>query len=1141
MKPKKTTSGAPKTLSEKQLRNIWGELKPLPLLERLRTLQPSARWSSSGSRLKGCCPFHLDNTPSFHVFLDRGYAKCFGCEKFVWNPVELWAEIRGTTWSLALADLRQQFNIKFLTTAASQQLSAWERNQQLKQRIASICHDELINAIANPGDASSAYALPAVSYITNTRKIPVDALPTLHMLGVLPPIGRVVARLDAEAAAENEARELAATELGEKLTKVVSLADEARAYLEQVKGWSGSLVFRLDVAPDAIGRLKLRRPDTKDILFIDDAYETEDLGFFGLGWTLYKPMFGALQKYVPGIHLVEGEFDALTAMSRMVLAGGPTFLLVSGGGSSAAHRIDSLSTLGVEEVYLIGDAPGDEKKGDGLIRAWLPHIRKLRSRIFVGHSKFPGCGDPDEMVCNMGLEPFQHAMLQVKDRDFFQAPQEWVFDQAQPVLEAIDESDIRLRVDRAVEWGRLLKNGVECDAFVEACHKGYGLPAALLKKEIVAKEEDEPAFIMRLVDVLHQIFLVVGQRSFDADRTISLWHKENRRIVEVALADEVSIERHLTPHLGALYQFLVERVGVPEFLEPTDSEKQAKHLQKLDTAIRWYMKQALIIMTLGAPDYGTAEERGAGIHVIRDRGRGSPTLYLVNGRDVYYGTYDAEEKLSWLQLPGPTHNGIIFDVGSEVQDKPWAPWVETVADLDRANALDIKGVWERVHALVDAGWQYNSHAITSQFLASHIMATTVCDTFRRKVAVAFHADTRAGKSKMVMGLLGGTDFSRIHILASAVGMPSFTPAGIKQSMNNKTRPLCLDEFEDEGSGDKKSRIVTESYELFRNLLGENNTITQGSRGNRAVNYRLVFNLFLASINRARKSQDANRMVTIYMKRVDGRADPVQILLQQFGDAYIEQLRHDLSIALLPHTAHLQRLYSEIEVEFSQPGARPEAIDSRIFEGLYQAMSVMKLIGMDYRQFALDFCDANKEVLTVAAGQTDTMDVFDWTTQTACILTRGSDHDQDRRFASVLQMLASPETRREINISGTGLFYDEPTQLLVVNWTMAIQRVLNQHAKYGKETNVFNLRELANRAPHAIKAAELDASGALSRLRPVGLAGVPTPHLTAYQMGHIIQSLTAPGTVAPKALAVVAALPLPLEATPGKAVDDGDFT
>ena len=39
------------------------------------TLQPK------GGSYWGCCPFHNEKTPSFHVLPDRQYYHCFGCKK----------------------------------------------------------------------------------------------------------------------------------------------------------------------------------------------------------------------------------------------------------------------------------------------------------------------------------------------------------------------------------------------------------------------------------------------------------------------------------------------------------------------------------------------------------------------------------------------------------------------------------------------------------------------------------------------------------------------------------------------------------------------------------------------------------------------------------------------------------------------------------------------------------------------------------------------------------------------------------------------------------------------------------------------------------------------------------------------------
>lgn len=1106
-------------------------MKPLSLLERLRVAQPDARWTAAGSRVSGRCPYHEDKTPSFHIYLDRGYAKCYGCNHYVSNPVEFWGHVRSLGRAEALADLRQLFGLKFLTTSSSSQLRDWERNQVLKKKIAQICHDELINAISAPDDPKYAFAQEAVTYLLNVRRLPRDTIPTLGMVGVVPPLATIIRALDKEAETENLRRLEIAAATDTRVEKVISYSAEAQEYLKKSAGWLGSLIFRLDVTPDIVGRLKIRRADSKDFLILEDAYE-DDLGFLGLGWSLFRGLLGPQQHYVPGAYVVEGEFDALSIMARQVEMGGPGFVVLSAGGSPGGHQIDNLRNVGFEEGYLVGDGPS--KNGDELIKSWLPHIRKLRTRIFVGYSAFPGCGDPDEAVVRHGLDVVQRTFLDLTNKNLFQHPQDWIFERAAPEIEAIDESDLRFRTESAAEWGRYLKNGVECDVYVEYCAKAYGLPAALLKREIVAREEDEPAFIFRVANVLSQQFFVVGQRSSEATRRLVLWHKQQRKIVEISLSDDGSIERELGAVQGPHFQFFQEHVGLPPFLETPDIQKaKGTYLKKQHEDFRFYLRQALTHLSQGAPDFDTAPRLGQGIHVVRSPDGGPPTLYAVNGRDVYVGTFDAHEKLNWIALEGPSYNGLIFDVGIRQAEPAWMDGVNSVSDLDRAPTIDLKDVWARLHALIDNGWRYKNHAVTAKFLTSHLIAATLCNAFRRQVMVAFHADSRAGKSKMLMGLIGGTAHPEAKVVAAAVGMPDFTAAGIRQRMNNKVLPLCLDEFEDEGSADRKGRTITETLEMFRNLTGEDNTFSMGSREGTPVTWRLNFFVFIAAINKARKVQDANRMVAIYMERSDNRPDPIQILKSEYGVNYLTQLRQDMVIALLPHAAELQRAYGVIEAHYGKAGSIPSGVDSRVFEALYPALSILKLMGEDYQAYADEFCEANAEMLAVTAGHTDSMALFNWICQSPKLKVRVGEHG-DRNDATLLQMLAMPETRDDINSSGSGLYYDDLTETLVVNWTTAIQTVLSSNSRYSRETNVYNLRDLANRAPHALKPDELENSDALRRLRGHGLMGVPVSHMSGFSITHLMHNLKPTHSVES---------PAPLKEEPAfqrLEVDDGDF-
>jgi hypothetical protein len=121
---------------------------------------------------------------------------------------------------------------------------------------------------------------------------------------------------------------------------------------------------------------------------------------------------------------------------------------------------------------------------------------------------------------------------------------------------------------------------------------------------------------------------------------------------------------------------------------------------------------------------------------------------------------------------------------------------------------------------------------------------------------------------------------------------------------------------------------------------------------------------------------------------------------------------------------------------------------------------MKLLGRDYRRFEIEFCDANRESIEHHASHTDTQALFDWVCNSPKLKLRIGEH-RDRNDATLLQLLTSPDTREEINVSGSGLFYDDIAELVVVNWTQAIQTVLSGHARYGRETNIYNLRDLAS--------------------------------------------------------------------------------
>ena len=59
------------------------------------------RLSRRGRDLWGCCPFHNEKTPSFHVVPDKGFYHCFGCGQHG-NSIDFIMAIEGLEFVPAL-------------------------------------------------------------------------------------------------------------------------------------------------------------------------------------------------------------------------------------------------------------------------------------------------------------------------------------------------------------------------------------------------------------------------------------------------------------------------------------------------------------------------------------------------------------------------------------------------------------------------------------------------------------------------------------------------------------------------------------------------------------------------------------------------------------------------------------------------------------------------------------------------------------------------------------------------------------------------------------------------------------------------------------------------------------------------------
>lgn len=65
----------------------------------------------TGRTYSGCCPFHQEKTPSFHVYRDKAYYHCFGCQANG-NAIRFLMELENRNFIDVIKDLAQQTGIE---------------------------------------------------------------------------------------------------------------------------------------------------------------------------------------------------------------------------------------------------------------------------------------------------------------------------------------------------------------------------------------------------------------------------------------------------------------------------------------------------------------------------------------------------------------------------------------------------------------------------------------------------------------------------------------------------------------------------------------------------------------------------------------------------------------------------------------------------------------------------------------------------------------------------------------------------------------------------------------------------------------------------------------------------------------------
>jgi hypothetical protein len=1085
-------------ISPPKLRRIWNQVSMQDWMHVLRVVHASNKWSLTGRRIMGLCPFHQDKKPSFTIDFDRQHAKCFSpdCGKYFWDPIRFYKEIQATpmTYPEALAEMKDRFNIQ-LALKTIKQMGKLHAHRQMKRILYTVLNGELTDVAHVKPHNDILYGQNTVRYLKH-RQIP-DVYHCLP-IGILPPKNRLQKLIDDYAAREN----------------IDSPWEQVEAYFGKFLDdtlWLGALLFFTGDSPSEIGRIKIYgvpqfkngiyMEDEKARAFIPDEYELHN-GIFGLfGAGPYQPMFAS--KTIKSFVLVEGEFDALSIMSRQFDSGDINFMVFSGGGG-AVGSLDLMRAFGFQVGYVV---PDRDKPGDNYARAILQDTLKLSVRVFQWPltldipAKAPEDKiDPDDAVKFHGFEKVDR---EFRKNENYKLPYRWALERAERAMADIPEDDIRYLTNVAAKWGRFVRDNSEQQAYLQEISKTYNVNAGLILNEMIAGDDNEEAFIERLRLVLSgRLHVLHSIRTGNSD-VLRVFDRITNEIYDLFLNEPKKIVATVELMMRKdLYKFIREDVGEPGFLLTYEEAVQDKQLvyMKYSNALAGYLAKAVARLASALPAQSDVRPMAAGLHcVVEGDGQHDEevTLYLVNGMAMYKGLFDKAGQLLWKKLLGPADGNYVVFADRDNRPQTIYPLIKNADDLNRDPGATIHDLFEELRDVIRVGWDFKHHHVTCDLLTAIVMQQFIANCLPRQPVLMFTSEQSGGKSSFIGGLLGGITNPNLKVVP-AIFMDNYTAAGVRQSMNYSTVPICLDEFEDKGGNDRKSQAVRACLLVFRGLANaEGNTIL-GTASGRHQEFKIHAPVNVAGIRVLHDPADISRFIIVEMDRKLKRPSPEDSIIQTFGLQKIRRLRDLLPRVMFRHAREVRQALYDIADEYRDGKGLLYGRITRSREHYYGALAIMKVAGIDYDRFIKEYFKANKSNLERIATTSLSNDIFTEVLNNPEVRIPDIEDTRPRTINAVLSS-DSPEV---LNHSNSGCYYDKPTKWLIVDWATAKYVVLKNTPHASKPLNV--IKREAERCEYHVPDSQVLRTGVFERLK--GFLGRLASHrnISVYRVNALVE-------------------------------------
>jgi hypothetical protein len=1131
--------------SRKDITSIWEALTVADWLKLPQSASLSFT-KYKGDSIRGLCPHpdHSDTNPSFHIRPKQHHAYCFGCGYRTIDPIELIAHITGMTYPQAIVYVANAYpgaeHLKDNTLVAKSQLI--HMTQLAKKIFYDICHDQLVAAAkayaeelvikSNPRnkvsfedeDASDCdysvlgeepdypdefapnpdveddvpdnvtpitggkstefdYAIKTIHWLVVTRKIPLELLEKLP-IGIIPPINAIPKLAHKKIGADKTYAEYNAIELIQFIKNFLSSEINNSATTAGVS----SVVFPLCTTENHIAAFRIRLPndpgDSKRLGLIQDALDTS-AGFFGLNFAPYVTFQKEGDDAKPKSYtVVEGEFDALQPMIRVLQTGKVEQAVISAGGTSALIAFDEIiQTNDIQQLFLMGDAPtkGNKNTSENVVTQWINQVTVQDCSLSVfandAWATLNPAEDLDHAYTASGIAADIIDAALYDKQNYVQAWR-WMVNRVVTVLAEYDEDAVSILTATAADYGKNLHRKNDIEIYAQKINELY--PVIRIKpliNEILSSDESIDGFVQRIARTFLDIYSTISikEGSFN-EKYLQLFHREDRRFTSIKIDCAQSIAQEVALIAGGIQPFINNEVGAPPmYRNPKEGRRT------IDRELRDLIRDALSTLAVGVKHDANLTKVRNGYHYLPNK------ELVVHGIDTYVLNRQ-DSQFTITKTAEPRIDDTVIDIYTEdsAHKQPWYN-SETLTEkvIIESQDYDMRQTYTDLCRLFNAGFGFEHQRSTSKFLAALILTFPIMSCLDRKVLIHFTGETSSGKSRLMSVFspvtTDPTDPYNIQILFASRYFFKITPPAFSRTASGASILHCIDELEfDTPKNVQNSGQIMEALRGMQLGSGGKRTISNmGTNGTTTFEYDVP--VIFASITGTDRPQDMNRILQVKMKKEIGRSDPNTTIRSMFSPEDILRLRRSTNFGLYSQVPTIREKYLKYKGSFETIKKRFSFnVEQRFISALYPLLSVLETIGVDPYSFLDDYVNANADHIVRDDGTSDADTYLTKIFQYNVI--RLKDYKETGTCYTLARVLANRVQRFELNDSGVGVFYDEKDNLLLFNLEQVIAHLIPPQARAQSAMSAIQLRTILERHPAALNIDQTLSSGVLNRAK-----------------------------------------------------------